>query len=61
MTNSIYYCSYLDPEMLENGELLEYAPDIKRYWFIVYEHGQDSGVKQPLLYCPWCGKSCQKL
>jgi len=47
--------------MLENGELLEYAPDIKRYWFIVYEHGQDSGVKQPLLYCPWCGKSCQKL
>lgn len=45
----------LDPEILDNGELLEYAPDIRRYWFILHEQGKDTKVRLPLIYCPWCG------
>ena len=47
---------YLDSETIDNGELLEYSPDVRKYCFILHEDGKRDGTYLPLLYCPWCGR-----
>jgi hypothetical protein len=47
---------HLDPEIKDRGELVEYDRSIRSYSFILRENNKDLGIRQKLIYCPWCGK-----
>ena len=45
---------HLDPEIKDRGELVEYDRSIRSYSFILRENNKDLGIRQKLIYCPWC-------
>ncbi len=70
-SNNMYECDlfqhccptmneHLDPETKDSGELIEYDSSVRKYSFVLHEDGKDYGIRQRVIYCPWCGKKLPK-
>ncbi|WP_375318929.1 DUF6980 family protein [Candidatus Tisiphia endosymbiont of Oplodontha viridula] len=51
-------CKKMEYYATQSNTLLEYSPETRSY--DLWLHNDSRGTRQPISYCPWCGKILPK-